>query len=160
MEDSNALDFSHRVWWVAKCRSCRWIDMSDKLAGGEAIADTGDYADVRCPACDSLKIAQAEPDDAKPEMMRLAQYEAYRKSLNVAHVRSQGVAQSLRSLERFALQDHKGDHLRILRLAVEHGQPVLAAAMKDHGLKRPSGYAREGRLFTRDTRPSDLKASC
>ena len=134
--------------------------MSDKLAGGESIADTGDYEDSRCPACDSLDIAQAEPDDGKPELMRLAHYEEYRKSLNVASVRNQGVAQALRSLERFALQDHKGDHLRMLRLAIEAGQPVLAAAMKDHGLKRPSGYAREGRLFTRDTRPSDLKASC
>lgn len=124
------------------------MGMSDKLLGGMPAGDTGDYDEVRCPSCDSTLIAQARPDDGKPELMRLAHYEQYRKALNLAEVRFQGTAQSLRSLERYILQDHKGDHLRMLSLAIEAGQPVLVAAMKDHGLKCPAGYGRKNGVYT------------
>jgi hypothetical protein len=36
----------------------------------------------------------------------------------------------------------------MLRLAIEAGKPVLVAAMKDHGLKRPEGYRRKNGFYT------------
>lgn len=38
-------------YWKASCPSCQWTGLSRDCAGGNQIADTGDYDDVRCPEC-------------------------------------------------------------------------------------------------------------
>lgn len=40
-----------RKWWVAECPKCKWIGLSRDCAGGQPIADTGDYGEVLCPKC-------------------------------------------------------------------------------------------------------------
>jgi hypothetical protein len=36
--------------------------MSNECAGGMAIADTGDFSELRCPRCDSKLIDEADDD--------------------------------------------------------------------------------------------------
>ena len=38
-------------WWPAHCPECGWQGMSNETAGGNQIADTGDYDDPVCPVC-------------------------------------------------------------------------------------------------------------
>lgn len=40
-----------RRWWPAVCPACGWRGLSRDCAGGQPIADTGDYGDVLCPTC-------------------------------------------------------------------------------------------------------------
>ena len=49
-------------YWPAKCRACGWRGMSNECAGGMAIADTGDFSELRCPRCDSKLIDEADED--------------------------------------------------------------------------------------------------
>jgi hypothetical protein len=42
---------SLKKWWPAVCLECDWHGLSRDAAGGEALADTGDFADVVCPDC-------------------------------------------------------------------------------------------------------------
>lgn len=45
------LDWNHPTYYPVECRACGWQGMSDASAGGEPIADTGDYSDIVCPKC-------------------------------------------------------------------------------------------------------------
>lgn len=38
-------------WWEAVCPVCKWKGLSRDCAGGEPIADTGDFNDPLCPVC-------------------------------------------------------------------------------------------------------------
>jgi hypothetical protein len=38
-------------YWPAFCPVCGWAGLSCECEGGQPIADTGDYDDVRCPVC-------------------------------------------------------------------------------------------------------------
>ena len=38
-------------YFSVKCPACSWAGSSKDAAGGGAIADTGDYEDLVCPAC-------------------------------------------------------------------------------------------------------------
>ena len=38
-------------WWHAQCPKCGWDGLSRDCAGGEPIADTGDFNDPLCPMC-------------------------------------------------------------------------------------------------------------
>ena len=38
-------------WWHAQCPKCGWDGLSRDCAGGEPIADTGDFGDPLCPMC-------------------------------------------------------------------------------------------------------------
>lgn len=40
-----------RRWWIGRCPKCGWAGLSRDAAGGEAIADTGDFDNVCCPVC-------------------------------------------------------------------------------------------------------------
>lgn len=40
-----------KKWWPAVCPKCGWEGLSRDCDGGGAMADTGDYAEVVCPAC-------------------------------------------------------------------------------------------------------------
>lgn len=58
-------------YWPAKCRACGWRGSSEQTNGGLPIADTGDCSELRCPACDSTLIDEADeayPADADEPM--------------------------------------------------------------------------------------------
>jgi hypothetical protein len=57
-------DTAEHPYWPAKCRACGWRGSSQKLNGGRAIADTGDYSELRCPRCDSVLIDEADTEYA------------------------------------------------------------------------------------------------
>ena len=57
-------DTAEHPYWPAKCRACGWRGSSQKLNGGMAIADTGDYSELRCPRCDSVLIDEADTEEA------------------------------------------------------------------------------------------------
>lgn len=38
-------------YYPCRCPVCNWVGMSNETAGGQQIADTGDYADPVCPKC-------------------------------------------------------------------------------------------------------------
>lgn len=41
-------------YWPGVCTNCGWKGASCDAAGGESIADTGDYSDVVCPVCGTV----------------------------------------------------------------------------------------------------------
>lgn len=45
------LIWSHPKYYPCICPACNWIGMSNEAAGGNQIADTGDYNDIVCPIC-------------------------------------------------------------------------------------------------------------
>jgi len=45
------LNWDHPKFYPCECLRCGWKGMSDEAAGGEAIADSGDYNDIVCPIC-------------------------------------------------------------------------------------------------------------
>lgn len=47
----SALRWDDPKWWPARCPECGWEGMSNETAGGNQIADTGDYDDPVCPRC-------------------------------------------------------------------------------------------------------------
>jgi predicted Zn-ribbon and HTH transcriptional regulator len=49
-------------YWPAKCRACGWRGSSEHTNGGMAIADTGDFSELRCPHCDSTLIDDADEE--------------------------------------------------------------------------------------------------
>lgn len=137
------IDHNHVTWWVAKCK-CGWIDMSDKLAGGMPQGDTGDMDDVRCPACDSTDIEEAQPGDGDPALMTLKEYTRYRKALFKASLRGCGLAQAGRLVDSFTRADIPGDQRRALWCALTNLKPVRAAAVKRHKLPVPVTHKRQG----------------
>ncbi len=48
---ASVLSWDHPKWWPARCPVCGWEGMSNETAGGNQIADTGDYNDCVCPVC-------------------------------------------------------------------------------------------------------------
>lgn len=46
------------TYYPAKCTDCGWTGSSELLDGGNAIADTGDYEDCRCPNCGRTNIEE------------------------------------------------------------------------------------------------------
>lgn len=44
------------IYYRCECNKCGWIDSSQFAAGGESIADTGDYEDARCPQCNNKNV--------------------------------------------------------------------------------------------------------
>ncbi len=48
-------------YWAATCMDCGWAGSSALCGGGHSIADTGDYSDITCPACDSPNISDTNP---------------------------------------------------------------------------------------------------
>jgi rubrerythrin len=53
-------EFDSNKWYGARCSKCGWEGSSEKLGGGYPIADTGDYADVCCPVCNSYEIDDSD----------------------------------------------------------------------------------------------------
>lgn len=49
-----------KKWYPAECDDCGWIGSSELMAGGGAIADTGDFTDPRCPVCMSTNVGETE----------------------------------------------------------------------------------------------------
>jgi hypothetical protein len=49
------------VYWQATCMDCGWAGSSALCNGGHSIADTGDYSEITCPACDSPNISDINP---------------------------------------------------------------------------------------------------
>jgi phage FluMu protein Com len=52
-----------KKYWKVKCPRCGWKGLSRDCAGGNAIADTGDYDDILCPECIKKEIGQIVEDD-------------------------------------------------------------------------------------------------
>ena len=60
-------DANKQGYFLVSCPKCKWIGMSNESAGGQAIADTGDYSDIICPLCvknDGEPITLVEIKDA------------------------------------------------------------------------------------------------
>ena len=47
----SALRWDDPKWFPCRCPKCGWQGMSNETAGGNQIADTGDYDDPVCPTC-------------------------------------------------------------------------------------------------------------
>lgn len=45
------LRWDHPTYYPVRCHQCGWEGMSDETAGGNQIADTGDYDECVCPKC-------------------------------------------------------------------------------------------------------------
>lgn len=43
--------WDHPTYYPVRCPQCGWEGMSNETAGGDQIADTGDYNDCVCPKC-------------------------------------------------------------------------------------------------------------
>jgi hypothetical protein len=56
-EDEFEVIDSHK-WFLSECEDCGWQGSSEKLLGGGALADTGDYGDCYCPKCESRKVEE------------------------------------------------------------------------------------------------------
>jgi hypothetical protein len=67
--------FNPKEWYWCKCKNCDWEDSSEFAAGGEAIADTGDFNDPCCPICYSKEIDGEEtvivPDGSSPVLIQI-----------------------------------------------------------------------------------------
>lgn len=57
-----------KKWWTAKCPKCGWTGLSRDCAGGEAIANTGDYEDCYCPIC--FTIVEEKKDDKRKNIRK------------------------------------------------------------------------------------------
>ena len=38
-------------FFLQRCKLCKWKGLSCQCSGGKAIADTGDFDELRCPLC-------------------------------------------------------------------------------------------------------------
>ena len=54
-------------WWHAQCPKCGWDGLSRDCAGGEPIADTGDFGDPLCPMCIKKDDYVVVDDYAEPD---------------------------------------------------------------------------------------------
>ncbi len=43
-------------YYPCNCKKCGWLGLSKDAAGGNQIADTGDYGDPECPECGTTDI--------------------------------------------------------------------------------------------------------
>ena len=48
------------TYYPVKCDVCGWMGSSEKLEGGHALADTGDYGDCYCPVCGNTEPEETE----------------------------------------------------------------------------------------------------
>lgn len=55
-----------KKYFAVRCLKCYWQGCSSKTFGGQPIADTGDYSEIECPKCSSIKLNDDAPDIINP----------------------------------------------------------------------------------------------
>jgi len=75
-------------WWHAQCPKCGWDGLSRDCAGGEPIADTGDFGDPLCPMCIKKDDYVVVDDYAEPDAQAtIAALQAQLKEMTESKVR-------------------------------------------------------------------------
>ncbi len=57
-----------KKYWPAHCLECGWKGLSRDCAGGDAMADTGDFSEVICPECIKKELWSIVDDDDSYEV--------------------------------------------------------------------------------------------
>lgn len=75
MSDKNAqLEIAYydaedlKQWWPGICPECGWRGLSRDAAGGQQFGDTGDYAEVTCPACEERGEHEWYPPELEDDL--------------------------------------------------------------------------------------------
>ena len=60
------------LFFGIKCHQCGFIGSSEEAAGGGALADTGDFDELRCPKCEWVTLHEDPSEsDLCDEIVRL-----------------------------------------------------------------------------------------
>ncbi|CNK68624.1 Uncharacterised protein [Yersinia mollaretii] len=100
-------------YFVVECENCGEVFPSQKLGGGGAIADTGDYDDAYCPHCNAV-----DPD------------ECYNAGLvwNIQQAKINALIAQLEAAQKLISEDGKLQYIRRLEARAEKAEAELSAA--------------------------------